>query len=145
MKTKLIAAVLAGAFLDWALLAQSTFLDTSFDPGSGANDLVESLVVQPDGKILICGIFTQFNGQPRSYIARLNPDGSLDNTFVAAPSYWVRYMALQGDGKILIGGFFTNVGGAPRNRIARLNPDGSLDTSFDPGHGCEGKVVPADD
>ena len=54
-------------------------------------------------------------------------------------------MALQPDGKIVIGGFFTSVAGVGRNRIARLNSDGSLDTSFDPGVGCQGKVVPADD
>jgi uncharacterized delta-60 repeat protein len=99
---------------------------------------------QPDGKVLICGIFTKFNGQPRSYIARLNNDGSVDPSFVATPNYWVRYMALQTDGKIVIGGFFQNIGGVERHRVARLNTDGSLDLSFDPGSGCEGKTVPAD-
>ena len=46
-------------------------LDTSFDPGSGANDWVFAFSIQPDGKILIAGNFTTFNGTPRNGIARL--------------------------------------------------------------------------
>jgi len=127
------------------LVAQTDFLDTTFNPGTGAQSgFVESMVLQPDGKILICGNFALFNGEPRSYIARLNSDGSLDPGFSAHPNYWVRSMALQPDGKIVIGGFFTAVDGQPRNRVARLNADGSVDTSFDPGAGCEGKIVPVD-
>ena len=120
------------------------YLDTSFNPGTGANGLVESTVVQPDGKILICGNFTSFNNTSHAYIARLNADGSVDETFNADVGYWVRHMALQSDGKIVIGGFFTNVGGVSRNRIARLNSDGTLDTSFNPGTGCQIKIVPPD-
>ncbi len=52
-----------------------------FDPN--ANGTVRAVVVQPDGKILIGGDFTTLspNGGPavtRNYIARLNPDGTLD-------------------------------------------------------------------
>ncbi|MDB6028674.1 MAG: hypothetical protein JWM68_4897 [Verrucomicrobiales bacterium] len=119
-------------------------VDNSFNPGTGANGLVESTVVQSDHKILICGNFTTFNGTPHAYIARLNQDGSIDNSFNADVGYWVRHMALQSDGKIVIGGFFTDVQGIPRNRIARLNTSGTLDTSFDPGTGCETKIVPPD-
>ena len=121
-----------------------TSLDTSFDPGTGANGLVESTVVQPDGKILVCGNFSTFNGTSHAYIARLHPDGTIDNSFNADVGYWVRHMALQSDGKIVIGGFFTDVQGVPRNRIARLNADGSLDATFNPGTGCRFKIVPPD-
>jgi uncharacterized delta-60 repeat protein len=144
MKTRLICLLVLLFFVsDFSLLAQE-FLDTTFDPGTGVNGFVESAVVQPDGKILICGNFTSFNGVPRSYMARLNSNGSLDTDFVASPNYWVRFMALQPDGKIVIGGFFTAVGGQPRNRVARVNTDGSVDTTFNPGAGCEGRMVPAD-
>lgn len=124
---------------------QNSFVDPTFDPGSGADGgFVEAVVVQPDGKVLVCGSFTTFNGQTHHNIARLNPDGSLDSSFQADVGYWVRNMALQNDGKVVIGGFFTDVGGVPRNRVARLNADGSLDTSFDPGTGCQGRIVPVD-
>src|ERR1700730_1674839 len=47
-----------------------------FDPN--ANDTVRVVVVQPDGKILIGGRFTSVSGVAGNYIARLNPDGTLD-------------------------------------------------------------------
>jgi uncharacterized delta-60 repeat protein len=111
--------------------------DASFDPGTGADDLVFSVVLQPDGKVLIAGYFTRVNGTLRSYIARLNPDGSVDATFApgGGPNDSVYAIALQPDGKIVIGGLFTTVGGVNRNGIARLNANGSLDASFDPGSG----------
>ncbi|MEO5804821.1 MAG: delta-60 repeat domain-containing protein [Verrucomicrobiota bacterium] len=130
-------------FLATHLAAQES-LDTSFDPGTGANAFIESTVVQPNGKILVCGLFTSINGTPRKYIARLNSNGSVDPTFTANPNYWVRFMALQPDKKIIIGGFFTGVDAGVRNRVARLNEDGSLDTTFNPGTGCTGRIVEAD-
>ncbi|HRN38061.1 MAG TPA: delta-60 repeat domain-containing protein, partial [Flavobacteriales bacterium] len=57
-------------------------LDASFNPGSGANQRVEAIVVQPDGKILIGGVFQNFNGSGRNRIARLNANGTVDTGFV---------------------------------------------------------------
>jgi uncharacterized delta-60 repeat protein len=121
--------------------AQTSLVDATFNPGKGCEGgLVESVLPQPDGKVLVCGNFTSFNGSPRGYIARLMPDGSIDTSFMAHPSYWVRHMALQTDGKIIIGGFFKTVDDQPRNLIARLNPDGSLDPTFNPGVGANGTL-----
>jgi uncharacterized delta-60 repeat protein/uncharacterized repeat protein (TIGR01451 family) len=101
---------------------------------SGPDNTVFRLAIQPDGKILIAGLFTTYNGTTRNRIARINTDGSLDTTF--NPWVWVNndiwWFAIQPDGKIVIGGNFTNYNGTARNRIARLNADGSLDTSFNP-------------
>ncbi len=120
--------------------AQS-LLDTSFNPGTGASGgFVESMALQPDGKLLICGNFTSFNGQPKAYIARLNTDGSVDTSFTASVGYWVRHLALQADGKIVIGGFFGDVAGVGHRLIARLNSNGSLDTTFDTGTGAWGTL-----
>ena len=112
-------------------------LDPSFDPGSGTNiGSVSDLALQPDGKILIAGNFTQYNGVSRNGFARLDSNGSLDTSFFAPNTdSGVSAFALQLDGKILIAGFFTQVNGVSRNRIARLNSGGSLDTSFNPGTG----------
>ena len=112
--------------------------DTSFDPGSGADGQIFAVAVQPDGKIVIGGDFTRFNLVERNRIARLNPDGSLDNTFNpgAGPNTGIRCLALQPDSKVLIGGVFTSVHGVARGRVARLNADGSLDTGFNPGEGA---------
>ncbi len=122
--------------------AQATILDPTFDPGTATGGaLVETVLLQPDGKILICGPFTSFNGTDKAYVARLNPDGSVDSSFTAHADYWVRHMALQPDGKIVIGGFFKSVEGESRNLIARLNPDGSLDRTFNPGVGAGGTLT----
>jgi uncharacterized delta-60 repeat protein len=40
-----------------------------------------SVAVQPDGRVLIGGLFTAVNGFPCTYFARLNPDGSVDEPF----------------------------------------------------------------
>src|SRR5881394_3924530 len=95
----------------------ASLVDGAFNIGTGANGIVEQVLQQPDGKILICGNFTTFNGQPKLYMARLNNDGSVDTSFTAGPGYWTRHMALQSDGKIVIGGYFTTIEGQKWNRI----------------------------
>jgi uncharacterized delta-60 repeat protein len=113
-------------------------LDAAFDPGAGANSIVRTITLQSDGKIIIGGQFSAYNGTARNFIARLNTDGSLDATFdpgTAANSY-VYTTVIQSDGKIMIGGLFTIYNGTGRNHIARLNSDGSLDSGFNPGTGA---------
>src|SRR5205807_10275543 len=106
-----------------------------FNPN--ANNIVYVVVVQPDGKILIGGGFTTLspNGGPpvtRNHIARLNPDGTLDNAFDPNANDFVNAIAVQADGKILAGGHFAIIGGETRNRVARLDPTTGLADSFDP-------------
>jgi uncharacterized delta-60 repeat protein/uncharacterized repeat protein (TIGR01451 family) len=117
-------------------------LDTSFNPGSGADDIVDRITLQPDGKILIGGWFSGFNGTGRSRIARLNTNGSLDATFNPGigTNSTVFAITLQANDKILIGGSFTSYNGTTCNHIARLNTNGSLDTSFNLGTGAENTV-----
>src|SRR4028118_1781645 len=113
-------------------------VDSSFNVNVGfpTEETVSALAVQPDGKFLIGGKFTQANGVLRNSIARFNADGSLDASFNAGldlrldAAAYVTAITVQPDGKILIGGPFTHISGAMRRRIARLNSDGSLDTSY---------------
>jgi len=58
-------------------------LDTTFTPGTGANAYVQALAIQSDGKIIIGGSFTLYNGVARSRIARINTDGTIDSTFLS--------------------------------------------------------------
>ena len=128
----------------WPGLLATLLLAVSVLPGWGQNVgsaldgfdpdcefLVESVAMQPDGKILIGGPFVGVGGVTRNGIARLHPDGSVDAAFDPNISGFAR-IAIQSDGKILVGGGFTSVGGVTRNNIARLNTDGTLDTSFNP-------------
>ena len=118
-------------------------LDSSFDPGTGVPGHlggVRSVVVQPDGKVLLGGFFTTVNGTNRSGFARLNANGTLDNSFNPVTDAPVFSVALQPDGKVLIAGGFTTVNGTNRNGMARLSTNGSLDSSFNPGMGADSGV-----
>lgn len=129
----LLAAV--ALFYTRAAFAQAGFVDTSFLNGmSGPNSWVWALVLPPDGKLLVGGQFTSFNGLPGGEVVRLNTDGSVDTNLSAIitaggePS--VNSLAVQPDGKILVGGMFSGFNGATCVNIARLNPDGSVDSNF---------------
>lgn len=117
-------------------------LDTSFDPGTGPNGYIKSIVIENNGKIFIGGEFSSYNGTARNDIARLNTDGSLDTSFDPGTGFdnVVFSASLQTNGNIIIGGRFTSYNGTARNRIARLNIDGTLDSSFDPGEGLDNDV-----
>ncbi len=122
-------------------------LDFTFDTaGDGVNNRIHDIEIQPDGKIVIGGSFSEVSGQSRNGIARLNANGRLDTTFnpgagvnnpgIGFGQSLVLALALQTDGKIVMGGSFTSVNGSSRNRIARLNANGSVDSSFAVGSGA---------
>ena len=118
-------------------------VDTSFNPGVGADDTVWSLALSTNGSIVVGGEFDNFNNYPRDHVARLDALGNVDLTFDSSSlgldgTVWA--VAPQPDGKVVIGGDFTRAGGLVRSRIARLNADGSLDTTFDPGLGANDTV-----
>ncbi|WP_046242300.1 T9SS type A sorting domain-containing protein [Hymenobacter terrenus] len=114
--------------------------DNTFNPGgSGTNNTVFALAVQPDGKVVVGGGFTGYNGTTAPVgVLRLNADGTRDNTFNPGGSgtnTTVRALAVQPDGKVLVGGQFTlyNNGAAAPDYVLRLNADGSLDNAFNLG------------
>ncbi|HSI88216.1 MAG TPA: FG-GAP-like repeat-containing protein, partial [Pyrinomonadaceae bacterium] len=126
----------------WRILPDGE-LDTGFNAQIGTLEHVFSIAVQGDGKILIGGNFTSVNGVSRLRIARLNPDGSLDNSFtpqLGAPGLVVSKIKLQADGKILVGGAFSSINGVPVKNLVRLNTDGTIDESFAIGDGTNGSV-----
>jgi uncharacterized delta-60 repeat protein len=129
----------------WAETAGT--LDPNFNPDvSGGEAVVRSMAMQPDGKIIIGGNFTTVHGAQHTNIARLNADGSVDDTFTASTNYYVNSVAVQADGKILLGGQFDKVNDTGRKYLARLKEDGDLDTSFTaaPGSNVNSVAVQAD-
>lgn len=116
-------------------------VDLSFNAAAFAHPTdsprIHAIAVQADGKILVGGIFTSVSGTARNFIARLNADGSFDNSFSSplqtfgSNSGMVLAIAVQADGRILVGGaFFVN---GDFTILARLNADGSLDGGFSVG------------
>ncbi len=139
--------VLGGWFTDVNGVGQNRLIrlndngtrDPGFDIGTGFEGVNVPAAVfvvheQPDGKLLVGGQFVLVNGVPRSNLVRLNPDGSVDESFDigTGPNLWVGSLAVQDDGKILAGGGFFRVNGIDRPGLVRFNADGSLDETFAP-------------
>ncbi|MBP4138049.1 delta-60 repeat domain-containing protein [Flavobacterium geliluteum] len=112
-------------------------LDASFSTGVGANSLIEKVIIQPDGKIILAGTFTKFNNQNKNSMVRLNQDGSIDDGFNIGDGFDNKVTAfdLQTDGKIVVVGTFLHYNGVAVNRMVRLLPDGMIDSGFQSGSG----------
>ncbi len=110
---------------------------------SGANGPINSSLLLPNGKLIIAGNFTKYDGEKVNRIARLNTDGSLDPTFKpgAGSDQEIYDVVRQSDGKLIIGGNFNSFDNNRVKHIARLNADGSFDNSFEiDGEGPNGPV-----
>jgi uncharacterized delta-60 repeat protein len=106
-----------------ATFANTVFTDGLFTP------ILTSLLVQPDGKVLVGGRFKAYGATARINLARLNADGSPDAGFVPPTiTNTVNTIALQPNNRVLIGGLFN--GGVLPGLLARLLPDGQADASF---------------
>lgn len=117
-------------------------LDETFDSGlafdTGFQIDIFDIAVNADGKIIIVGTFTTFNGQAVNKIVCLNEDGSVDESFDVGtgPSLenngfsYIQSVSLQSDGKIILAGSFDKFDGSDTNNIIRLLEDGSVDSDF---------------
>jgi uncharacterized repeat protein (TIGR01451 family)/uncharacterized delta-60 repeat protein len=106
-----------------ARLLPSGALDLEFNPGGGADEFVNSIALQPDGRILAGGAFTSFNGYPRSRLTRLLANGAVDTSFnigTGADNY-VSAVALQADQRIVVAGGFQTFNGVRQAYLTRLN------------------------
>jgi uncharacterized delta-60 repeat protein len=118
--------------------------DTAFNTSS-INDGAQ----QADGKIVLVGTFTFFEGQAVGRIIRLNLDGTIDTSFNSggigfASGSFISSIKIQTDGKIIIAGNFNTYNGTSVGRIIRLNSDGSIDTGFTIGTGPNNTVQTVD-
>lgn len=106
-------------------------LDTSFHTGTGFNSTLSTFYILPSDEILVGGSFTSYNGSSVSYLARLNSDGSLDNTF-SAPAFngAVTSIQVSNAGKIFVSGSFTKVGTTNVKSFARLSASGTYDNTY---------------
>ncbi|HWB02370.1 MAG TPA: choice-of-anchor D domain-containing protein [Verrucomicrobiales bacterium] len=97
-------------------------VDLSFHPSP--DDQVLGLAVQTDGKIIVTGRFREIAGVPKTRVARLNADGSLDTGFVAEATGFsdsvVNFAVPTPGGQIYLGGVFMAVNGTARANLARV-------------------------
>ena len=112
---------------------------------AGSGDGVYGLAVQPDGKIIAAGRSRLLGDDDNFAVARLNPDGSLDNTFGTGGKVATDFnseadfgfaVALQPDAKIVVAGQARTGTNEWSFGLVRYNVDGTLDTTF----GVDGRV-----
>lgn len=111
------------------------------------NDQANSIVIQPDGKILVAGFSVNASNDQDFAVVRYNPDGSLDGSFgsgtgkvttaIGSADDVANGLAIQPDGRIILAGF--SHAGKDDFAVVRYNPNGSLDTTF--GIAATGKVT----
>lgn len=106
-------------------------LDPTFGIGGrvttdfGANERLDNIAIQSDGKILAVG---------GSNLVRYNANGSLDSEFGSSgrviTDFFPKSVAMRADGKIVVAGSAT---------VAQYHPNGTADVAF----GSGGKVIAA--
>lgn len=101
----------------------------SFD---GPNGPIIDAYQQADGKIIIVGRFTRYNGQPAPYIARLNVDGSLDPGFggTGADNVIGSIRYNETTQRFVLAGAFDKFDGTAHSGLVMLRPDGTPDELF---------------
>lgn len=141
MRLRTISLLFVCQFL--AVRGQSPVLDMDFNAGNSSNEFLLSVAVQDDGRIIVAGRFTVFQGEPYVGLVRLMPDGSLDPSFtqVPLPAYaQINVVTVDSEGRVLFGGYFFDFEGTPISCIARLLETGARDPSFNPGTGANYEV-----
>lgn len=150
----------SGFYFDFAIARYDTngCLDTTFGGGTGTelidfkqgNAFANSVLIQPDGKIVVGGSALNSNGDSDFALARLGTDGTPDNSFgpfgngttltdfqgatAGHANDGINGLALQSDGKIVAaGGAYMGATRGTDFALARYGTDGLLDSSFGSG------------
>ena len=121
------------------LTLKTAFIPETAPPGIGnlrlsKAGILKAIVVQPDGRMIVGGVFSSISGVPRNNLARLNPDGLVDATWNPNVSgFSVDALALDGT-ELFVGGDFTRIGGEFRNGMAKLSTinNGAADPVWNP-------------
>lgn len=106
------------------------------------NRVISTIRVQPDGKIVVGGNFGTYNGVPRKSLARLNADGSLDETFRTGIGVGgsVEDLELLPNGNLVVAGNFGSYDFIGASNIFSLLSNGARDNSFVAGSTAFGAV-----
>lgn len=143
-----------GFFYDYSIALARYYADGSLDTSFGSNgivlipdfdpdvtEVIRSIEVQSDGKILVAGTYSENAANITGFLlARFHPDGSLDTSFgssgrvITVIGLWseVNAMTIESDGQVVVAGVSSY-----DFALARYNPNGSLDAGF----GTGGTVV----
>jgi len=117
--------------------------DTTFNIGTGFNNIVNTLAIANDGKIYAGGTFTTYSGSAINRIIRINTNGTIDTSFNVGTgtNSEVKSISLQSDGKVLVTQGSGTYSGSNASGIFRINTDGTRDTTFNEGTGITSGFV----
>jgi uncharacterized delta-60 repeat protein len=123
---------------------QNPCVEVDFDAGGLNADAATSVLVQPDGKIVLAGRAETASGKTMAF-ARLLPDGSLDPdfgtggkttytgaTFVSFAAASIHRLA---DGSMIVAGDAYDANVFHFGMLVHLGADGQIDAAFSGGHG----------
>lgn len=118
-----IAVSMLVALASMALIAESAGASVSAtaEPTDSVDGIVYALV-QVGDRTIIGGDFNAVGGQPRSNVAAIRSDGTVDPSFAPTPNGVVQSLAVSADGStVYVGGTFSEVGGVPRQNLAAVD------------------------
>ena len=112
-------------------------IDSSFNSGTGFNQIVRSAALLPSGKIICVGDFTTYNDIPAQWIVALNPDGSIDSSFTSNlgtgffgnSNGYLKKISYKA-GALYVSGYFFELNEVRSERFVRIATDGTPDASF---------------
>lgn len=134
--------VLVGNFTKWDSIAAGHIVrlntdgtvDQTFNTGAGTDKIVTGISFNSTtNRFIICGSFSSYNGTASSGLAMLNPDGSMDNSFVSkgfTPQGLPSFARQLSNGLIVVSGSFTSYANYRRSGFMILNPTGDLATDY---------------
>jgi hypothetical protein len=107
-------------------------VDTSFNGGTGFNNIVTTIKIDSSGGIYVGGDFTTYQGVAANRIIKLNPDGTKDTSFDNTTGFNLVVQDIQFDslGSIWVCGQFTTYKGVSAPYLTKLLPTGLRDTSY---------------
>lgn len=111
----------------------NTATGTSYERPNG--DIMDAYM-QDDGKVIIAGSFTRFQGKSANYIARVDNNGIIDPTFQVGTGADGNISAIRYNPvteKFMVSGSFKHFNDKPANGVIMLNKDGSVNEGFKPG------------
>lgn len=99
-----------------------------------ADPVVEAITADPDGGVIVGGLFAKAGAATRHGLLRLRPNGTLDMQWTPSSiRSQLSALAVRPGKKVYLAGALTEVKGAKSQSLVRLTgPDGALDTQWTP-------------
>ncbi|MGZ8920005.1 MAG: delta-60 repeat domain-containing protein, partial [Limisphaerales bacterium] len=104
--------------------------DTSFTPFFGDRTAIYCTALVGDGRIIATGHSLNYEGLFLREMARLNSNGTRDESFVGSTNDKTESAIIQSDGKVIVAGYFSRANNSFKSKVARFHPDGTLDSEF---------------